>query len=178
MIPSSLISDLRTLRPDQSPEQNLLSVRLLCRYLADNARELQLNDGRFIGDVVDFAEVLRQIANAARKAQNSQTPPPLVMQFGDWCDMKGVLPTMGMVEIYASDMVARSTQPVGPLNTMCLPVMESQPAGRLVVSADSGRPPQPHATCPHCPHVVHGTEPCQASMGTRMECGCQGSEGV
>jgi hypothetical protein len=78
MIPRSLISDLSTLRPEKSAEENLLNARLCYRFLADNARELQLNDGRFIGDVTEFQEVLRQIANAARKAQNSIAPAPIV----------------------------------------------------------------------------------------------------
>lgn len=35
-----------------------------------------------------------------------RTPP--VMKFGDWCDSKSVQPTMGLVENYASDMIART----------------------------------------------------------------------
>jgi hypothetical protein len=62
MIPSSLIPDLRALRPDQSPEENLLNARLVCRLLADRVLEFQFVNAK------DFAEFLRQVANAARKA--------------------------------------------------------------------------------------------------------------
>lgn len=48
----------------------------------------------------------------------------------------------------------------------------------ILVNADSGRPPQPHATCPHCPHAVHGSEPCPETLGAGRGCGCQGSEGA
>ena len=65
MIPSSLIPDLRALRPDQSPEENLLNARLVCRLLADRVLEFQFVNAR------DFAEFLRQVANAARKAGGS-----------------------------------------------------------------------------------------------------------
>jgi hypothetical protein len=78
MIPSSLIPDLRALRPDQSPEDNLLSVRLVCRFLADNARELQVfEEGQWhpLRDIVDFANCLRQIANAARLVKGAPNPP-------------------------------------------------------------------------------------------------------
>jgi hypothetical protein len=78
MIPSSLIPDLSTLRPDLSPEDNLLNARLLLRFLADNAQELQLNDGRFVGEIVEFQLVLRQIADAARITRSSIAPAPIV----------------------------------------------------------------------------------------------------
>lgn len=48
-----------------------------------------------------------EIAPDAASVQRDGVAPMMVVAFGDWCDSKGVQPTMGLVANYASEMVSR-----------------------------------------------------------------------
>ena len=136
VIPSSLISDLRTQFPEKPEEEIFFYFRSICRVLADAADDATCGNGEYLPEPSKIKRWLRESANQARRVQSLPAP------------------------------IANSE------------VAGSQPAGRLAVNADSGRPPQPHATCPNCPHAVHGTEPCPETLGAGRGCGCQGSEGA
>ena len=76
MIPSSLIPDLRALRPERPAEEVFLYARLIWRFTADHVREIEVRDEdqtvHPLRDIVDFDRGLRQLANAARRAESLQ----------------------------------------------------------------------------------------------------------
>jgi hypothetical protein len=85
MIPSSLIPDLRALRPDRPAEEVLLYARLIWRFTADHVREIEVHDSddntvHLLRDITDFDRCLRQLANAARRAESlrpAMMPAPI-----------------------------------------------------------------------------------------------------
>ena len=77
VIPSSLIPDLRALRPERPAEEVFLYARLIWRFTADHVREIEVHDSddntvHPLRDITDFDRCLRQLANAARRAESLQ----------------------------------------------------------------------------------------------------------
>ena len=164
MIPSSLISDLRTLFSEKPEEEVHFYVRGICRLLADVADDATFGNGIYLAEPTKVKLWLRAVANAARMTR--------VQQY----ENRIPCGRCGHVHLGSCSICNDCPQIEPPA-----PIVESEVAGSrslIAVNADSGRPPQPHATCPHCPHAVHGSEPCPETMGAGRGCGCQGSEGA
>lgn len=86
MKPSATLSRLRSLGHGQDSRETMLYTRLLLRFMADEAHEAQLEDGKYLGDVVDFRAWLVQCADEAAKPAAALTigvtPAARICAFG------------------------------------------------------------------------------------------------
>jgi hypothetical protein len=60
-----IIADI-PIAPGQEFRELALQLRLILRYLADNARDAQLEDGSYLCDITSFVDWLKELAEAAR----------------------------------------------------------------------------------------------------------------
>jgi hypothetical protein len=204
MIPSSLIPDLRALRPERPAEEVFLYARLIWRFTADHVRELEVHDSdddtmHPVRDIVDIDRCLRQLANAARRAESLQPnknadwevvlPVPIVDSGAAGSPLKCGSRYHNPSRAYCLECI-----PAGaPLSVLLvgarlptehevaygqeiarsLTAESGEPAGGIVVSGEGGRPPQPYATCPNCLHAAHAGAVCGHSLGETARCLCE-----